>query len=86
MRKLRLIKPWRLRTIRQRTNGEEGCRIIQDMMVPCSGPRSESTEGIISRATFVDLRVTGNIKISIAKPTENAPHSDAAVLPSSTSK
>jgi hypothetical protein len=78
MRKLRLIKPWRLRTIRQRTVGESYCT-TPEMTAPCCGPRGASEEVTNTRAGFIDLRAPIKNVLRVFHPAEKAP--DSTVVP-----
>lgn len=53
MKKLRLIKPWRLRAVRQRVHNEEHATGFFSNNLPASAPRSEEAPLVILRNTFI---------------------------------
>lgn len=80
MRKLRLIKPWHLRLIRQKTAGAAMARPVLEMMVPCNGPGGVWEEACASRTMAEDLRTPQKNKV-IFHHISNAPHSDVILVP-----
>lgn len=78
MRKLRLIKPWRLRTVRQKTAGIEDIRNTVELSVPCNAPGSSVFQEEQSfRTGLVDIR-TGNKVLAGFLLANFAPCSDVA--------
>jgi hypothetical protein len=62
MRKLRLFKPWALRTVRQRLYDFPGSSFHPFLLHNCSGPASGHNDHPINRLAGADLR-NGNIKL-----------------------
>lgn len=66
MRKLRLIRPWRLKAVRLRTLGERSAEIFETL--PTQGPRAFDTMPMIARFTTVNFRACSNPRRTVAAP------------------
>lgn len=85
MRKLRLIKPWHLRLIRQKTEDLHLNMPAQPITVPCNGPEGVYEEVCCSRTMAEDLRAPQKNNVNFYH-INNAPHSDVILVPRTNKK
>ena len=70
MKKLRLIKPWRLRAVRQKLGDAHitGIELVDASFAPCAAP--VSTEPVCGRFQVSDIRSVCSFPLHDAVPTE----------------
>ena len=62
MKRLRLLKPWRLRAVRQRLNGGRECTsVFDERKMPSAAPSSDEALKIIRANCFTTSRIYYNI-------------------------